>query len=139
MLRAEGHQVVGVTRRKGSIARRLPADGWVALDMARAVTPDAWRPHLQGIEAVVDCGVALEVAGPERLSCEEVVDTYRRWLGFRAARPLPGGALLMPLAWRLGDLAGLLGWRPPIRTNARREMVRGAVGDNTEWRRLTGI
>jgi uncharacterized protein YbjT (DUF2867 family) len=267
-LRAEGHQVVGLTRRKGSIARRLPADGWIVLDMAAAVTPEAWRPHLAGIDAVVNCAgalqdgasdstqgvhvagaaalfaaceaagvrrvihfsamgvdrgelstfsrskaageealtrrdldwvilrpsvvvgrsayggsalfrglaalpllqavsgagrlqivqldevaetvsvllspdaprrVALEVAGPERLTFEDVVATYRRWLGFPAARAAPGGALLMPLAYGLGDLAGLLGWRPPIRTNARREMTRGAVGDNAEWRRLTGI
>ena len=32
-------------------------------------------------------------------------------------------------AYRLGDLVGLLGWRPPLRTTARRELVRGAVGD----------
>jgi hypothetical protein len=41
--------------------------------------------------------------------------------------------------YRLGDFAGWLGWRPPIRTTAEREMVRGAVGDPSEWQRLTGI
>jgi uncharacterized protein YbjT (DUF2867 family) len=80
----------------------------------------------------------LEVAGPERLGFEAVVAAYRRWLGYPPARRAPGGAL-MPLLYRLGDAASLLGWRPPVRTNARREMVRGAVGDTGPWTQLTGI
>lgn len=83
--------------------------------------------------------VAVEVAGPERLSFEDVVTTYRRWLGWPPARRLRPPPLLMDLAYRLGDFAGWLGWRPPIRSTARREMVRGAVGDPGEWTRLTGI
>src|SRR3954468_21208792 len=60
-----------------------------------------------------------------------------RGLARRAAPPLPPP--LGPLPSRLADLAGWLGWRPPIRTTARREIVRGAVGDPSEWIRLTGI
>lgn len=45
----------------------------------------------------------------------------------------------MPLVYRLGDFAGLLGWRPPVRSTARREMVRGAVGDPGPWTAMTGI
>jgi hypothetical protein len=47
--------------------------------------------------------------------------------------------VLMPLAYRMGDFAGLLGWRPPVRSNARREMTRGAVGDPAPWTAMTGI
>ncbi|MBW8811850.1 MAG: SDR family oxidoreductase [Caulobacterales bacterium] len=266
-LLAEGHEVHAVTRRAGSAARRLSPARWIELDMARAVTPQAWAPHLAGVEAVVNCAgalqdggrdsveavhhagpaalfaaceaagvrrviqisaigadrgqlsafsrtkaegdadlarrdldwvilrpsvvvgrsayggsalfralaslpllprigaagelqivqlddvvetiavllppeaparVALELAGPERLSFDQVVATYRQWLGYRPARAVPG-AFLMPLMYRLGDLAGLLGWRPPIRSNARREMVRGAVGDPGPWMAATGI
>jgi uncharacterized protein YbjT (DUF2867 family) len=82
--------------------------------------------------------VALEIAGPERLNFEQVVAVYRRWLGYRPARRAWGGAIT-PVVYRLGDLAGLLGWRPPVRTNARREMVRGAVGDPRPWTEVTGI
>jgi uncharacterized protein YbjT (DUF2867 family) len=83
--------------------------------------------------------VALELAGPDRLTFEQVVAHYRAWLGWRPARlvSMPGWA--MGLAYRLGDLVGRLGWRPPVRTTARREIVRGAVGDSGEWRRATGI
>jgi uncharacterized protein YbjT (DUF2867 family) len=266
-LQAEGHQVWAVTRRAGSRARGLSPERWIELDVNQATTPEAWRPHLTGVGAVVNClgvlqdggsdsltaahvdgpaalfaaceaaGVArvihfsamgvdkgavssfsrtkaegeaalisrdldwvilrpsvvvgravygasalvrglaalpflpkvpetgelqvvqldevvetvrfflqpeaparlaLEIAGPERLTFEEVVAAYRRWLGYRPAHPAFGGAL-MPLIYRLGDLAGLLGWRPPVRTNARREMVRGAVGDPGPWMAATGI
>jgi hypothetical protein len=83
--------------------------------------------------------VALELAGPERLTFAEIVAAYRRWLGWTPAREIRLPAFLLGLAWRLGDLAAWFGWRPPIRTTARREIVRGAVGDNSEWTRLTGI
>jgi hypothetical protein len=41
--------------------------------------------------------------------------------------------------YRAGDYAGWLGWRPPMRSTAQREIVRGAVGDPTEWMRVTAI
>lgn len=266
-LAADGHEVWAVTRRRGSVARRLAPERWLEVDMARATSSEAWASHLQGVDAVVNCvgalqdgpadslaaahvggpatlfaaceaagvrrvihlsamgadrgavsdfsrskaqgeaalqaldvdwvilrpsvvlgravygasalmrglaalpfmpkvpdagalqvvqledvvetvrfflrpdtprRVALEIAGPERLSFEEVVAAYRRWLGHPPARPAWGGSL-MPLVYRLGDFAGLLGWRPPVRTNARREMVRGAVGDPAPWTAMTGI
>jgi len=83
--------------------------------------------------------VELELAGPERLSFEEVVQTYRAWLGWAPARIVNAPRLLMGAAYRLGDLIGKLGWRPSIRSTARREIVRGAVGDPSAWREATGI
>jgi uncharacterized protein YbjT (DUF2867 family) len=83
--------------------------------------------------------VVLELAGPERLGFEQVVQAYRHWLGHSPARIVAVPAWLMAAAYRLGDLVAWLGWRPPIRTNARRELVRGATGDPSEWVRLTGI
>ena len=83
--------------------------------------------------------VALELAGPDRLSFEEVVGAYRRWLGWRPARIVSAPGFVMGAAYRLGDLVAKLGWRPPIRSTARKEIVRGAVGDPAEWKRATGI
>jgi hypothetical protein len=45
----------------------------------------------------------------------------------------------MAAAYRIGDLIARLGWRPPIRTTARREVARGATGDGSDWTRITGI
>jgi uncharacterized protein YbjT (DUF2867 family) len=83
--------------------------------------------------------VVLEVAGPERLSLPEVVAAHRRWLGWPPARQLPLPRWLSTLLYRAGDFAGRLGWRPALRTNAQREIVRGAVGDPAAWQELTGI
>lgn len=83
--------------------------------------------------------VAVDLAGPERLSFTDVVLAYRRWLGWGEPRlvRLPGWAAA--LAYKAGDVAGWLGWRSPIRSTARREIVRGASADNSAWRAMTGI
>jgi len=83
--------------------------------------------------------VGIELAGPDTLAFEDVVARYRRWLGWRPARIVELPAWLMRLGYRLGDLVGRLGWRAPIRSTARAEMVRGAAGEPAEWTRLTGI
>lgn len=83
--------------------------------------------------------LALELAGPEELRFEDVVGAYRSWLGWKPARRVGVPGWAMAGAYRLGDLVARLGWRPPIRTTARREIVRGAIGDSGAWTRATGI
>ena len=267
-LAGEGHEMTGVARSIDAAARRLPVSRWVSLDLRGAVTPEAWLPHLEGMDAVVNCAgtlqdsvrdstagvhdrapsalweaceqagvtrvihfsamgvdrggltdfsrtkmkgdealersnldwvilrpsvvvgrqayggsalfrglaafpvlprnpdagpldivqlddlvetvarllpwatpsrVALELAGPDRLSFEEVVAQYRNWLGWKPARLVAAPSWLMGGAYRVGDLIAQLGWRPPIRSTARREIVRGAVGDPAAWKQTTGI
>jgi uncharacterized protein YbjT (DUF2867 family) len=91
------------------------------------------------LEPAAASRVALELAGPDRLQFGEVVGAYRGWLGWRPARRLAVPNFLMRLMWKLGDLVAFFGWRPPIRSTARREIVRGAVGDSAAWREATGI
>ncbi|WP_345936809.1 MULTISPECIES: SDR family oxidoreductase [Tistrella] len=83
--------------------------------------------------------VALDLAGPTRHSFAEVVNLHRRWLGFPDARTLPFSRPVAALLYRLGDFAGWLGWRPPLRSTARVEIGRGAVGDPAPWITATGI
>jgi uncharacterized protein YbjT (DUF2867 family) len=83
--------------------------------------------------------IALELAGPERLSFADVVRSYRRWLGWRPAREWTMPNWAAGLMYKLGDFAGMLGWRPPVRSTAQGEIVRGAVGDPSDWTRITGI
>lgn len=83
--------------------------------------------------------LALDLAGPEALPMSKVVGLYRRWLGSR-----PAGEFTLPGSvaaglYRVGDAAALLGWRPPMRSNAAKEIVRGAVGDPQAWITATGI
>jgi uncharacterized protein YbjT (DUF2867 family) len=81
----------------------------------------------------------IEIAGPERMAFSDIVQAYRRWLGWPRARRIAMPSSASHLIYQLGDLVGLLGWRPPMRSTAGREMVRGATGDPSEWIRLTGI
>jgi uncharacterized protein YbjT (DUF2867 family) len=83
--------------------------------------------------------VALELAGPERLEFNEVVALYRAWLGWKPAKEVPLPDWVAALLYRAGDVAGALGWRPPVRTTARQEIARGAVGDPRQWIEATGL
>jgi hypothetical protein len=59
-----------------------------------------------------------------------------RWPPARSFR-VP--ARLAGAVYRAGDFVSLLGWQPPVRSTARHEMVRGAVGDPAQLTELTGI
>jgi uncharacterized protein YbjT (DUF2867 family) len=83
--------------------------------------------------------VALDLAGPERLSLPLVTQRFRQWCGLSRARVIAVPRWLAALLFRAGDAASWLGWRPPVRTTAQRELTRGAVGGSGEWQKLTGI
>ncbi|WP_342642156.1 SDR family oxidoreductase [Rhodoligotrophos ferricapiens] len=83
--------------------------------------------------------IVLELVGPERLTMAQIVALYRRWLGWPLARVwrLPDAVGSM-LYW-LGDQAAKLGWRPPMRSTAQKEVLRGAIGSSDAWTSTTGI
>ncbi len=81
----------------------------------------------------------LEVAGPERLHLSRMIALYRRWLGHAPARVVSIPAWLEALAFRLGDFGSRLGWRPPVRTTALKQLQNDIVGDDKAWTSLTGI
>ncbi|SIP86279.1 Uncharacterized conserved protein YbjT, contains NAD(P)-binding and DUF2867 domains [Paracoccus thiocyanatus] len=83
--------------------------------------------------------MALDLAGPERLSFDKVVALHRAWLGWKPARRLALPGWVAALLYRLGDMVARLGWRPPLRSTARREIAHGAIGDPAPWRQATGI
>jgi uncharacterized protein YbjT (DUF2867 family) len=73
---------------------------------------------------------------PGRL--DDVIDHFRAHYGASAKGPhLPGW--LMRLGALAGDVAGGLGWRPPIRSTALTELRRGVSGDPAPWMAATGI
>ncbi len=83
--------------------------------------------------------LAIDLPGPVRMSFAEVVAAYRSWLGWKPAREIALPDWLVGLAWKVGDLVAWFGWRPPVRSTARDELRRGAVGDGAAWHRATGI
>ena len=64
----EGHDVLGMARNISRAERRLPQVRWVGLDIAHALSPKTWLPHLEGVEAVVNCAGLLQDAPGESVS-----------------------------------------------------------------------
>jgi uncharacterized protein YbjT (DUF2867 family) len=83
--------------------------------------------------------LAVEIAGPERLSFADIVRAYRQWLGWPEPRLVSLPRWAAALLFILGDFAGWLGWRSPLRSTARHEIMRGAIGDPAPWTTVTGI
>ncbi len=78
----------------------------------------------------------VELVGPDRYSFAQVVSIIRRWCRWGPAREIRLPQFLTNVFYRLGDIISLLGWRPPVRTTARLEIARGAVGDVANMERL---
>jgi uncharacterized protein YbjT (DUF2867 family) len=83
--------------------------------------------------------LAVDLVGPEALSMLDIVRRLRAWLGWPEPRIVNLPAGIAVLLYSIGDLAGRLGWRPPLRSTAREEIRRGATGDPSRWTALTGI
>lgn len=66
-LLSEGHEVTGIARATAEAARRFPRGRWLSLDLAQLVQPDGWLPHLDGIDAVVNCAGLLQEGPGESL------------------------------------------------------------------------
>jgi uncharacterized protein YbjT (DUF2867 family) len=83
-------------------------------------------------------GGVWEVMARRASSVGGVIAAFRtRFGGPRAVARLP--AWLMNLGAMAGDAAAWLGWSPPIRTTALKELRRGVTGDPSGWIAATGI
>jgi uncharacterized protein YbjT (DUF2867 family) len=73
--------------------------------------------------------VSFDLMHPEPLTLRQIVDLFRHWLGQTSRRRLVLPRFLLDVSARAGDLAGRLGWTPPICTTALAELRRGIAGD----------
>ena len=62
-LLASGHRVRAVARDVSALHQMEPGAEWLALDLTRMTRPEAWAPHLSGIDCVVNAAGVLR--GPE--------------------------------------------------------------------------
>jgi uncharacterized protein YbjT (DUF2867 family) len=83
--------------------------------------------------------LVLDLVGPERLTFAETLRALRTWLGRRPSRAFRAPGAIMNIGHALGELAGWLGWKTPVRMGARAELKRGAVGDPTPWIEATAV
>lgn len=68
-LARDGREIVGVTRFEGQDSRRVTGvKRWIALDLRDVEGAEDWRPHLAGIEAVVNCAGALQSGGRDSVA-----------------------------------------------------------------------
>lgn len=82
---------------------------------------------------------AFDLVEDDPHTLREIVRGLRRQLGFAPAKVEPDlPPALAPLVGRLADLAGLLGWRSPLRTTALKVMREGVAGDPAPWRAAGG-
>jgi uncharacterized protein YbjT (DUF2867 family) len=81
----------------------------------------------------------MDLVGPRRYRFDDTVTLFHRWLRLRPAASIKFPIWAFVFAAKLGDLAGYLGWRPPVRTNAVLEISRGAVGSAAAWTDATRI
>jgi hypothetical protein len=68
-----------------------------------------------------------------------VIAHFRQAFGTQDWPRLVLPSFLLDFGCKLGDLAGLLGWMPPVRTTAMAELRRGVTGDPAAWTAVTGI
>jgi uncharacterized protein YbjT (DUF2867 family) len=83
--------------------------------------------------------VAWDLMQPQPVTLDHVIEQFRRSFGTANAPRLTLPVFMLNLGAKLGDLASLLGWTPPVRTTAITELRRGVRGDPSAWMTATGI
>jgi uncharacterized protein YbjT (DUF2867 family) len=120
------------------------------VDLPRAVTATPFQPvAVADIAATIawlaqrdlrDANdVTWELMQPQPVTLGGIIGQFRRALGTQDMPRLLLPSFLIDLGARLGDLAGLFGWMPPMRTTAIAELRRGVTGDPSAWIEATGI
>jgi uncharacterized protein YbjT (DUF2867 family) len=79
---------------------------------------------LAAVEGKVAPGADLALAG-DRLTLGDLVARHRAWLGLTPAPVVSLPDAMAGVTGRLADLAGLLGWRSPLRSTAMAVMAGG--------------
>ncbi len=83
--------------------------------------------------------VTWDLMQPQPVTLGGVIEQFRRAFGTAATPRVALPAFMLDLGAKLGDLAGWLGWTPPLRSIAITELRRGVAGDPQAWMAATGI
>ena len=83
--------------------------------------------------------VNWDLMQPQKISLSGVITQFRFAFGTKDIPRITLPKFLLDLGARLGDLANLFGWMPPMRSTAIAELRRGVTGDPASWIAATGI
>ena len=83
--------------------------------------------------------VTWDLMQAQPVTLGDVIDQFREVFGTGKWWRIVMPTFLIDFGAKLGDLANLLGWMPPMRTTAISELRRGVSGDPTGWMTATGI
>ena len=127
-----------------SLLRTLAAIPWVqpvVLGDARVQTVAVADVARAALRAATDPALAcqtFDIVEPQDRTLGEVILAFRRWLGFGEAPLAHLPTVFGKAIARLADLAGTLGWRPPLRSTSLAVLAAGVTADPEPWRRATG-
>jgi uncharacterized protein YbjT (DUF2867 family) len=83
--------------------------------------------------------VSWDLMQPQKISLSGVITQFRFAFGTKDLPRITLPKFLLDLGARLGDLANLFGWMPPMRSTAIAELRRGVTGDPASWMAATGM
>jgi nucleoside-diphosphate-sugar epimerase len=79
-----------------------------------------------------------DLVEPQPHTLGQTVAAIRGWLGFAPARIVPMPRWLAAAVFTVGDWLARLGWNPPMRTTALRQMDIGIHADPAAWAAVAG-
>lgn len=100
---------------------------------------DVCSAIVAAVEGALPSRTDVDLVDAAPLTLGDIVAQVRAWHGFPApvatlhAPPILGAAIA-----RVGDAAGWLGWRTPLRTTSLRALEQGVVGDAERWPAVSG-
>ena len=96
----------------------------------------AWLAARDPTEA---SAVTWDLMQPQAITLGGVIGHFRHAYGTQDWPRIAMPPFLLDFGAKLGDLANLLGWMPPMRTTAIAELRRGVTGNPAPWMAATGI
>jgi uncharacterized protein YbjT (DUF2867 family) len=108
------------------------------VDVADIAATIAWLASRDSSDRTADA-VTWDLMQPQPVTLGAVIEQFRRSFGTADMPRIRLPAFLLDLGAKLGDLASLFGWMPPMRTTAIAELRRGVRGDPKPWMLATAI
>jgi uncharacterized protein YbjT (DUF2867 family) len=98
----------------------------------------AWLAE-RDIDDAAAHNVTWDLMQPQPVTLGRVIEQFRGSFGTSDWLRFTPPAFMIDLGAGVGDLAAVLGWTPPMRSNAIAELRRGVVGEPSGWIVATGI